>query len=156
MQNVWNEGYVSTYRGVVMERKCMTVSLFFFSYPRDTRTKVRRKVDGYRLLLMTGNAWGRQKGKAALWWQYQATQTEPEDFYVIFRGQLVFTACSFPKKKKKSNLLNGKGGKEGGQTGRLQEKWIPKSSSLKVNSITGPQCQLTRWEFFSKEYFSLA
>lgn len=57
MQNVCNEGYVSTIRGVVMERNYMTTSLLFFSDPRDTQTKeVRRKVDGYRLLLMTGDA----------------------------------------------------------------------------------------------------
>lgn len=42
-------------RGGVIERYDVTMLLLFFSYPRDTQTEeVRRKVDRYKLLLMTG------------------------------------------------------------------------------------------------------
>ena len=43
----------------------MIMSLLGLSYLRDTQTvEMRRKVDGYKLLMMTRG--GRQKGRAAL------------------------------------------------------------------------------------------
>lgn len=47
-----------------MERYDTTMPLLFFSYPRDTQTEeVRRKVDGYKLLLMTGMREEDRKGE---------------------------------------------------------------------------------------------
>lgn len=85
-------------RGVVMERYDMTLPLLFFSYPGGTQTEeVRRKADRYKLLLMMGMREKDRKGRAALWWHYQTTQTEPEDFSLIFRGlvHLVRSLFSF-------------------------------------------------------------
>lgn len=83
-QKVWNEGNMFVFLG---KGGICQMPLLFFSYPWDTQTmEVRRKVDGYRLLLKTEGAWERQKGSTALWWQCQGTQTEPSDFNLIFRG----------------------------------------------------------------------
>jgi len=53
------------FKEFLCERFDMIMSLLCLSYLRDTQTvEMRRKVDGYKLLMMTRG--GRQKGRAAL------------------------------------------------------------------------------------------
>lgn len=51
------------------------------------RYRPRRWKESGRILTTADdgeNAWKRQKEKAALWWQYQGTQTKPNDLYMFW------------------------------------------------------------------------
>lgn len=92
------------WKGVIWQ--CLCFSLWL---PRGRPDRGGEEESGWiQTVAKDGDAWGRQKGRAALWWRYQTTQTEPEDFSFIFRALVhlvwplvllcihIFMKCVFP------------------------------------------------------------
>lgn len=90
-QRVRYDGKSLILSGVLLERCDMTMPLLFLWLPRWHPDGGGEEESGWiQTVAKDGDAWGRQKGRAALWWRYQTTQTEPEDFSFIFRALVHF------------------------------------------------------------------